>query len=92
MSSKRQSSVEWLKSVLTKRSRRHFLPVGECVIIKLDALNELLEQAKQLHEQEIFEAWIESSVNQIKVSRAIEWGDDFETITAQQYYQDTYGE
>lgn len=84
MSSKRQSSVEWLAKQIIDADKNGYS-------IQVSKLNEWIAQAKQLHEQEIIDAWDKSAEYWIKVYNDDDYGSDFKTKTANEYYKDTYG-
>jgi hypothetical protein len=62
--SKKQTSVEWLVSKLPQRM--------------LNYLKEEIEQAKEMHKEEIIDAWMATD-------------NELQRLAAEQYYNKTYG-
>lgn len=76
MSNKKQSSVEWLKDQLEHFGNKHELTVSWTTV------DELIEQAKEMHKEEIIITWHNGYENQ---SPMID-----EDNCGQQYYKETY--
>ena len=69
----KQSSIEWLVTELNQMI--DYIPMN-----KWDAIADIIQQAKQMHKEEIIEAFIGHD------------SDTEENIdVAEQYYQETYG-
>ena len=68
--SKKQSSVEWL--VRTLNDKIDFIPMN-----KWDMIRDIVQQAKEMHKEEIIETWYESRLL-----------SDY--ISSNQYYNKTF--
>lgn len=75
--SNKQTSVEWLVSKLPQRM--------------LNYLKEEIEQAKTMEKQQIIEAYNKGVKAGIGDYIDTEWGRDTNELTAEQYYNETYG-
>ena len=72
---KKQNSIEWLVQELNHNIE--FIPLAHW-----DKIRDIVQQAKQLHEQEIIDAYEKG------------YGDGYidDVKTGEQYYKDNYGE
>lgn len=81
MIDKKQSSINYLKSKLITRQNTHIIHGEEVIFISLEKLNNLFEQAKEMHKDEVENAWLDG------LSK-----DELQKLSATKYYQQTYGE
>ncbi len=90
MIDKKQSSINFLKSKLITRQNTHIIHGEEVIFISLKKLNKLFEESKEMHENEIINAWSESYS---KVLDAFDKKDSgFSSLKEfEDYYNQTYG-
>jgi hypothetical protein len=74
----KQTSIEWLIEQLRQLAHndKHHLGMGD-IRITQGMLDDFYEQAKQMHKQEIIDAWENGQ-------------DSFSSRNAEQYYQETF--
>lgn len=75
----KQSSIEWLWHNLTDDL------IGDLPNEKIHEIYNLVLQAKQMHKEEIKDAFNNGMVN------SVDWFTDGKTEESEQYYQETYG-
>lgn len=78
----KQSSIKWLE----ERIKEMFLPLSQEESILKD-----IEQAKELHKQDIVEAYNKGREAGVGDYIDIEWGRNGTELTAEQYYNETFG-
>jgi hypothetical protein len=85
MSNKKQTSIEWLIERLRQLAHndKHHLGMGD-IRITQGMLDDFYEQAKEMHKQEIIDAWEDGYVN--------DWDDScgWDEYTSEEYYQKTF--
>jgi len=74
----KQSSIEWLVTELNQM-------IDSIPLSKWDKIADIIQQAKQMHKQEI-----ESAFNN-GMRNSEDWFTDGKTEESEQYYQETYG-
>jgi hypothetical protein len=74
----KQTAVEWLKNQIECFGNKHELQMSWAT------LDELLEQAKEMHKQEIIDACLSNKTNHPVIKEIFE-------IQAEQYYKENYG-
>lgn len=67
----KQTSIEWLVKELNQVI--DYIPTN-----KWDAIADIIQQAKQMHKEEIVNAWIATD-------------NELQRLSAEEYYQKTYG-
>ena len=82
---KKKTSVEWLIEQLGIEEI-----ISDCKKEYRDRYIEKIQQAKQMHKQEIIESYNEGVKAGVHDYMCTEYGDDNQLVSAKQYYKNTY--